>query len=937
MSKKSFVKVSELAMKVLCPIMLVLVLTLGIACDGGGGGGDNPTPPPNPSSYSISGRVISNEVGLSGVNITLSGGSSATTTTDSNGEYSFTGLSNGNYTVTPSQTPYTFSPEYINIAIADLNQTGQDFIASIISDTAKVLDDTTTQALSSVSSGIDNSITFIFSATTSQLYSLAIGDVMVVGVTDLTPYGILCKVGPITRQRGGGVEVSTTQATLEEIITKGSVETSAFLTSSNLAKAVPLQEGVICESRVEGFFIKFTDVVLYDDDGDTTTINDQIRANGSLSLNPSFGFSAEFDNGLKKLDFTNTTTETAELEIYAEANILNIDIKKPVPPIPAEGLYFNPIIIWVGYVPVILTPKLTIYVGVNGDISVGITTSVTQEATLTLGVTYENNNWSPVHSFSNDFQYNLPELYAGCSLKGYVKPQLELLLYGVIGPYANIEGYLELNADPLAIPWWVLYGGISSYVGVEIEVFSHVIAGYSSPDLIGFEKILAQAEVPPPPSADFTATPRSGNKPLSVQFTDESTGNITSWFWNFGDGVTSNTRNPPHTYNSTGYFTVTLTVTGPYGQDSESKNNYIYVAEAIETVSTPNTPSGSTSREVNQSGSYATGGSTCSIQGHNVQYRFDWGDGTNSGWLAVESTTSNHSWSKGTYQVKTKARCATNTSKQSNWSSPLQVTVTETPVPHTVSKPNTPSGSTSLQPNQDGTYCTGGSTCSQGHSIKYGFWWDDGTTTGLLPVGQKSASHHWGSQGGYRVLAIAACSVDNSVASDFSDFLTVSVGPKVCDPIADAYVNENDSNNHGGEASLAVYFKSSPYQMSKSYIQFNLSGIPKNTSLNVKLRLYLGLLDYIGTINIFEVTSNWSESSISGKKQPSVGGVTIVQKSPSAQGWVDFTSSTLNNLVYAWVNGSKSNYGITLWPQGRTGYIFWSKESMEVPQLVVSW
>jgi PKD repeat protein len=62
-----------------------------------------------------------------------------------------------------------------------------------------------------------------------------------------------------------------------------------------------------------------------------------------------------------------------------------------------------------------------------------------------------------------------------------------------------------------------------------------------------------------------------------VRFTDLSTGEITSWLWNFGDGKTSTEQNPTNYYSSDGYYTVTLTVTGPGCEDTETKTDYIYV------------------------------------------------------------------------------------------------------------------------------------------------------------------------------------------------------------------------------------------------------------------------------------------------------------------------------------------------------------------------
>jgi PKD repeat protein len=81
----------------------------------------------------------------------------------------------------------------------------------------------------------------------------------------------------------------------------------------------------------------------------------------------------------------------------------------------------------------------------------------------------------------------------------------------------------------------------------------------------------------PAPVAEFSADPTNGNKPLAVQFTDESTGVVSSWSWNFGDGGSSTDQNPSHTYTTQGVYTVALTVTGPGGSDSETKTDYITV------------------------------------------------------------------------------------------------------------------------------------------------------------------------------------------------------------------------------------------------------------------------------------------------------------------------------------------------------------------------
>lgn len=62
--------------------------------------------------------------------------------------------------------------------------------------------------------------------------------------------------------------------------------------------------------------------------------------------------------------------------------------------------------------------------------------------------------------------------------------------------------------------------------------------------------------------AAFTAFPDSSNA-STIHFIDQSTGNITNWLWNFGDGSTSELQHPVHTYPGPGYYLVSLQVSSP--------------------------------------------------------------------------------------------------------------------------------------------------------------------------------------------------------------------------------------------------------------------------------------------------------------------------------------------------------------------------------------
>lgn len=75
--------------------------------------------------------------------------------------------------------------------------------------------------------------------------------------------------------------------------------------------------------------------------------------------------------------------------------------------------------------------------------------------------------------------------------------------------------------------------------------------------------------------AEFTASPRRGAAPLTVVFSDQSVGAVSSWSWDFGDGHGSPLQNPTHVYDTPGSYTVALTVNPAAEEDTETKVNYI--------------------------------------------------------------------------------------------------------------------------------------------------------------------------------------------------------------------------------------------------------------------------------------------------------------------------------------------------------------------------
>jgi len=125
-----------------------------------------------------------------------------------------------------------------------------------------------------------------------------------------------------------------------------------------------------------------------------------------------------------------------------------------------------------------------------------------------------------------------------------------------------------------------------------------------------------------PFQANFVASPTSGCLPLNVNFTDISAPNANSWAWDFGDGSTSATQNPTHSYTVPGTYTVSLTATNTSGcSNTKTLNNYITVY-ALPNVSFAGSPLSACHAPVNVN-------FTCSLP-NIVSWQWSFGDGGNS-------------------------------------------------------------------------------------------------------------------------------------------------------------------------------------------------------------------------------------------------------------------------------------------------------------------
>ncbi len=220
--------------------------------------------------------------------------------------------------------------------------------------------------------------------------------------------------------------------------------------------------------------------------------------------------------------------------------------------------------------------------GVNGeyqDLTCGYTTEVTAGQSYDLDVTI-NSGGSGGAEFRAYIDYNNDGAYDDAT---------ELVNSGSIAASSS-----QTFSTTETIPLTAVTGSLLR-LRVTFD-YGTVSTGCESPLVVGDVEdygVLINA-AGSPPVADFSVNDQAPCAGTSINFTDASTNSPTSWLWDFGDGNSSTSQNPSHTYASAGDYTVTLTATNASGSDPEVKTDYISAVSCGPTTQLTTADCGST-------------------------------------------------------------------------------------------------------------------------------------------------------------------------------------------------------------------------------------------------------------------------------------------------------------------------------------------------------
>jgi hypothetical protein len=311
----------------------------------------------------------------------------------------------------------------------------------------------------------------------SALAALQVGD-FVVGATGM---GFLRVVTRVTEINDHHYLLETTEASLEDLVLEGTgyltkqmvnsdlldytpaTSTSAAQVSRRAFSGLPgiqlipsrraddkvfrLQFGQTANqatdsSRQQGK-LALSDTVTLIDDGQ----GNKLTASGSVDLKIALdtGFDYALGKGLRSFRFITVVTSSQSLALAFTGNVASFPKEHKV-----GTIEFGKIAFALGPVPVWITPKVDIWLGVSGAVTTELSTGIAFQQTVRAGIVYDASNsndpFRTVRSFTPEWTPTFPTISVTASLSAYLKTSPMLHIYDATGPALPVNGSLDLKA-----------------------------------------------------------------------------------------------------------------------------------------------------------------------------------------------------------------------------------------------------------------------------------------------------------------------------------------------------------------------------------------------------------------------------------------------------------------------------------------------------------
>jgi len=351
---------------------------------------------------------------------------------------------------------------------------------TIVADITKVIDQETRNKITAIDT---SNFTFTINGESDVIKNLKIGDILVDSSSTMAPNGYLRKIIAI-EGTGGQKTIRTKQGKLSEAVPQASLRfnsgvlNKSMLKSYNLAKGVKFSEGKRLDKNTKTNFNVF-EFEFEKEIHNPDHASEKISLTGFASLDMEFVFEFDWsfvlDLNLVEVDLFKSTVvidQVAQIKLTSENGVSFSER------VSFATLEFAPWTFAIGPVPVVLVPKIELFMEVDGTVSAELSTWASEHYQGEIGLKYTSDDgWNGIGESNADLDYSPPSLTLSANFQTHVGPEVKVLLYGVAGPTIDITGCYELDATLIPPYSWDLEFNIGARSRAGVELY-----------LLGFEK-----------------------------------------------------------------------------------------------------------------------------------------------------------------------------------------------------------------------------------------------------------------------------------------------------------------------------------------------------------------------------------------------------------------------------------------------------------------
>ena len=298
------------------------------------------------------------------------------------------------------------------------------------------------------------------------------GEIMISGITDKAPYGMLKKVTGVSAD---GKSVYTENATLEEALEYASFEIEVSPPSGEYTRTDNQGNTITKKHKAGSLNFKDKQKLVYDLDGNLDTDYDKVHIEIENSFHSRFKLGVEIQkHKLKELSFRVNADASYSILVKTDESLQNINDEKRI-----AHYEFSPFVIGPlpgTLVPIVVYPEMDIYLSLRGSVS-EVKTSIEQESEFSAGIIYNyRTGWRDEKHLSTDFDFKPPKRPKEFDLTACLRPEIHFLIYKMAGPQISAPVSLRV----------VDYSGTGSLtatletsLGFNPGVFSKQIGGYN--------------------------------------------------------------------------------------------------------------------------------------------------------------------------------------------------------------------------------------------------------------------------------------------------------------------------------------------------------------------------------------------------------------------------------------------------------------------------